>query len=154
MTTARRQRDALDRAIEQQCRVAVERAARERRVDLATARVLLALDRLHDARRETERTYAAIGEALIQLLASGVSIQRAAQLCKLSAAELRRLRCLTQMSPTDTATDARARDDEAESLLRTHGRKQPRRVSRPTHAATGRPASAPERDVQQGATDA
>jgi hypothetical protein len=90
LVRARQQRIALDR----------DRDARDRRLEHATAEVLVLLDQRAQAEQRVDAVNAMLGGALRSLLAEGVVARVAAQLVCMEVAEVRRL---VRPSPESTA---------------------------------------------------
>ena len=88
-TRARARRIALD----------YDRAARDRRVEAAAAEAILALEVRGDAERDVRAAEVLVGDALHRILAEGVKVGSAAQLCHLSVGEVQRFRQAANMAP-------------------------------------------------------
>lgn len=82
---------ALRKAREKRLALDADRDARDRRIEEATADVLVRLDERAEAEAALARINDGIGAALRLLLAGGVGVDGAAQLAGLDAAEVRRL---------------------------------------------------------------
>lgn len=81
---------ALARARERRLALDAERDARDRRVEEATAEVLVLVDARRDAERSLSELDAAIGAALRRLLGEGIGVRGVAGLVGLEPVEVRR----------------------------------------------------------------
>jgi hypothetical protein len=112
--TASRQAAALARARQRRIDLDRERDEQDKRVEVAAADVLMLIEARREAEQAIEATNLEIGEALQQLLAENVGVDRAAQLVELDAAEVRRLTrsqgagSVPKVGPTGQATKASA----------------------------------------------
>ncbi len=120
MIPARARRIALDH----------DRAARDERVEAAAAEAILALADRDDAVSLVRAAEVRVGEALQRIIAKGVKVDGAAQLCDLTVGEVHRLRRVVRAGQ-DAPGDADPADQEpAESpdvAARTLGDAQTRR---------------------------
>lgn len=76
-----------------------DRAARDARIEAAAASVFLGLDKRTAAHEAVGAVEDGIGAALCDVLAEGVTVEQAAELCALSAAEVRKLTRRTAPTP-------------------------------------------------------
>lgn len=91
-TKARQRRIAMD----------YDRATRDNRVEATAAEAILALGEREEAVRQVRAAEVRAGDALQRIIAEGVKVGGAAQLCDLSIGEVQRLRRAAQ-----TAQDSR-----------------------------------------------
>jgi hypothetical protein len=78
---ARRRRIALDH----------DQAARDQRVEAATAEAILALGERDDALGQVRAAQGRVGDALRRIIAEGIKVDAVAALCDVSVGEVRRL---------------------------------------------------------------
>lgn len=98
---------ALRKAREKRLELDADRDARDRRVEEATAEVLLLLDRRVEMEAAAARLDERIGDALRRLLGEGTDVTGAAQLVGLTPADVRRR---TKMRSGDTIGEHRPHD--------------------------------------------
>lgn len=101
-TVAKAQQQARSRARARRVELDAERAAKDERIELGAAAVYLGSAQRDDALAAVERAEQVMAAGLRTLLAEGVSVQRAAALCELRVAEVRRLQ---RSGPADGAVD-------------------------------------------------
>jgi hypothetical protein len=116
--TAKQQ--ALAKARARRVAMDADRDARDRRVEEATAEVLVLLAERTRAEQEIGRTNRAVADALQLVLAEGVSVEAAANLVDLEVGEVRRLvRLVSETSERSSSAQPRVKPATPEVLVQT-----------------------------------
>ena len=119
-----------------------DRAARDERVEAAAAEAILALADRDDALSQVRAAEVRVGDALQRIIAKGVKVDGAAQLCDLTVGEVHRLRRAARAGQDSCGADPTDQESAAspDVSAKTLGDPQTRR--RGTDAAQG-PAQQP-----------
>ncbi len=88
---AKVEQEARARARARRTKLDEDRAARDERIEAGATSVYLAISERGEARLAAARAEQAMAVGLRAVLAEGVSVLRAAQLCELTVSEVRRL---------------------------------------------------------------
>jgi len=85
------EQEARARARARRTKLDAERSARDERIEAGAVSVYLAISERGEARLAAARAEQAMAVGLRAVLAEGVSVRRAAELCELTVSEVRRL---------------------------------------------------------------
>ena len=102
---ARSQQQARAKARQRRIALDHDRAARDERVEAAAGEAILALAERGDAFDQVRLAEVRVGDALQRVIAQGIKVDGAAQLCDLSVGEVHRLRRASQEAQ-DSRRDA------------------------------------------------